>query len=213
MKNTFAVSMTLLLLATFAGSWIGYNRAMPKHEAAAHSAEAASEGATAEMPPHANEAANDAATAAPGEAAAQVNDTEGTPGSDVNTAADNVNGGATDAQTGETDAHAGAHMGAGESAGAGVAAASAADSASGDAEAGKNKFATSCAGCHGATAEGGIGPKLNVTKTWSLEQLTAAVREGKSPEKTLSAVMPHFTAEQLSDAEMANIHAFLKTLN
>lgn len=206
--------MTLLLLATFAGSWIGYNRAMPQHEAAAHSTEAASEGATPEMPPHANEAANDAATAAPGEAAAAVADTEGTPGSDVNTEADTVNGGATDAQTGQADAHAGAH-GAGESATAegAVAAASTADSASGDAEAGKNKFATSCAGCHGANAEGGIGPKLNVTKTWSLEQFTAAVREGKAPEKTLSAVMPHFTAEQLSDAEMANIHAFLQTLN
>lgn len=83
----------------------------------------------------------------------------------------------------------------------------------GDATAGKEKFTATCAGCHGANAEGGVGPALKVAKDWTPEQFGAAVREGKAPTKTLSAVMPHFTTEQISDADLANIDAFVRTLN
>lgn len=83
----------------------------------------------------------------------------------------------------------------------------------GDAAAGQEKFAGSCAGCHGANAEGGMGPKLDKAKAWTAEQFTAAVREGKTPDRTLGMVMPHFTTEQVSDAELNNIHAYLKTVN
>lgn len=88
--------------------------------------------------------------------------------------------------------------------------------AEGDAAAGKEKFAGTCAGCHGANAEGGMGgmaPKLDQAKAWSDAEFAAAVREGKAPEKTLGAAMPHFAEGQVSAEELANIHAFLKTVN
>lgn len=96
---------------------------------------------------------------------------------------------------------------------AAAAATTAAPAAEGDSAAGKEKFTANCAGCHGANAEGGVGPALKIAKDWSLEQLTAAVREGKAPDKTLAAMMPHFTTAQLSDADLTNIHAFIKSLN
>ena len=86
-------------------------------------------------------------------------------------------------------------------------------SAEGDAGAGKEKFTSNCAGCHGMNAEGGVGPALAVTKGWTNEQFALAVREGKAPEKTLGGMMPHFTAAQLSDADVNNIHAYVKSLN
>lgn len=91
--------------------------------------------------------------------------------------------------------------------------AQAAPAGAGDAAAGKEKFAGTCGGCHGMEAQGGMGPALAVTKTWTDAQFTAAVREGKAPDKALGAVMPHFTTGMLSDTELANIHAFLKTVN
>lgn len=89
----------------------------------------------------------------------------------------------------------------------------AAPAAEGDSAAGKEKFTANCAGCHGANAEGAVGPALKVAKDWTPAQFTAAVREGKAPDKALAAMMPHFTTAQLSDADLTNIHAFIKTLN
>ena len=85
-------------------------------------------------------------------------------------------------------------------------------SASGDAAAGKEKFAGNCAGCHGANAEGGVGPALAVVKDWSLEDFTTALPQGRAPNKTLSTVMPRFVATQVSDQDIANIHEYLKSL-
>lgn len=84
----------------------------------------------------------------------------------------------------------------------------------GNAEAGKTFFTGTCAGCHGAEAQGGgVGPSLREAAGWSEAELTAAVHEGKAPDKELSAVMPHFTDAQVSAQQLADVHAYLKSLN
>lgn len=86
----------------------------------------------------------------------------------------------------------------------------------GDAAAGAAKFVSAgCVGCHGADAHGGVGPNLTTAdgpKSWTLDQFTAAVREGKAPNKNLNSIMPRFSKDQLSDTDIANIQAHLKTL-
>lgn len=178
MKNTFAVTMTLLLALTLGGSYLGYHIAT--HPAEGH-AEGAAHGAA--------EGATAAAGAAEGSAAGTTNNA-GTAGVDnTNAAGSTGNQPARTAATAEATAPAG------------------------DAAAGKEKFAGTCAGCHGANAEGGVGPALKVTNTWTEAEFHAAVREGRAPDKTLSAMMPHFPTNQVTDADIANIHAFIKSLN
>lgn len=164
MKNTFAVTMTLLLAFTLGGSIIGFNKATHKEEAATTPAETST---------------------------AEGNDL--TPGAKPEGA------------TGEAPA---------ETAAAATAA-SAKPASAGDVAAGEKAFtAATCVGCHGAKAAGGVGPALpKVVNGWTDEQFASAVREGKAPEKTLQAMMPHFAAAQVSDADLVNIHAYLKSLN
>lgn len=83
---------------------------------------------------------------------------------------------------------------------------------------GQALFAANCAGCHGATAGGGIGPALpTVTAPWTPEQFKEAVLNGKSPEKTLAPTMPHFATTGLdgapaTDEQLNAIHDYLKSL-
>ncbi|WP_082506309.1 cytochrome c [Deinococcus sp. Leaf326] len=92
----------------------------------------------------------------------------------------------------------------------------ASNAADGDAAAGQQVFAGNCAGCHGQNAQGGIGPSLVVAtdgpKAWTLAQFTTVLREGRTPERTLGAVMPRFSAAQISDQQVADIQAYIKTL-
>ena len=55
-------------------------------------------------------------------------------------------------------------------------------------------FAANCAGCHGAQAQGGVGPKLaGLVKPWTVPQFSGAVLNGQSPTgRALSSMMPHF---------------------
>ncbi|THF83626.1 cytochrome c [Deinococcus sp. KSM4-11] len=88
--------------------------------------------------------------------------------------------------------------------------------AAGDAKAGATVFASNCAGCHGAAAKGGVGANLTTAdgpKAWTDAQMITALREGKTPQKTLNTIMPRFTAAQVSDTDIANIHAWIKSLN
>lgn len=191
MKNNFALSMSLLLLLTGAGSWLAFRKATHHEEKPAAHAEAT-----------APAAGTPSTETAPAEGAATAGTTEGgtTPAGTTNNAGtpgvDNTNA------TGATG-----------NAPEDTAAAANASAPAGNAEEGKTKFAGTCAGCHGANAEGGVGPALAATKTWTDAQFMTALREGRSPEKNLSAVMPHFTSAQVTDAEVAGIHAYLKTLN
>ena len=201
MKNTFAVTMTLLLLGTLAGSVIAYKKATTPHEAAAHASAAASgpEGTAThvETPAAATPAPSDDAAAhgetqpAPTDAGTTAN--AGTPGVDNTNAA-----GATGNAPAET------------------ANAAHASEPAGDIEAGKTKYAASCAGCHGANAEGGMGgmaPKLNAVKDWTQEQFKTALRDGNTPTKTLAPPMMKFDTTAVTDDEVAGIYAWLKTLN
>jgi mono/diheme cytochrome c family protein len=76
----------------------------------------------------------------------------------------------------------------------------------GDAKAGAQAWAAApCAGCHGAQAEGSVGPKLAGTAN-SFDQVKAAVRNGKG------VAMPKFSADQISDKTLADIYAWLKSM-
>jgi mono/diheme cytochrome c family protein len=80
-----------------------------------------------------------------------------------------------------------------------------APSSSGDPAAGKVTWAQKpCAGCHGANAEGGQGPRLAGTNL-SLDRIVQTVRSGREE-------MPKFSADQISDKDLANIYAWLKSL-
>ena len=59
-----------------------------------------------------------------------------------------------------------------------------------------------CGACHGAEAQGGIGPNLKQPQQ-TADAITTAVRSGKGS-------MSAFPASQLSDAELQNIIAFLR---
>lgn len=87
--------------------------------------------------------------------------------------------------------------------------------AAGDATAGQTLFASSCGGCHGANAQGSLGPSLvgeDGPKSWTLEQFAGALYEGRTPERELAPTMPRFSKEQISDQQLADIHAYLKSL-
>ena len=65
-------------------------------------------------------------------------------------------------------------------------------------------FANGCSVCHGDNGEGGIGPTIASTG-FSLEQVIGQYRSPR-------AVMPAFPADRVSDAEVADIYAWLQTL-
>ena len=218
MKNTFAVTMTLLLALTIGGSIAGYNIATKSHheEAAAHgegkgtekgtdattSGAAGSKDSTAETSQENTTTQSAEAGAQDGEPNPQANTNASTATDGVNNAGSTSNGNDNEpGTTGNTPENMAAAQPDTNKA-----------SASGDADAGKEKFAGTCAGCHGANAEGGVGPALNIVKDWSLEDFTTALRQGRAPNKTLSPVMPRFVATQVSDQDISNIHEYLKGL-
>ncbi len=61
-----------------------------------------------------------------------------------------------------------------------------------------------CIGCHGAKAEGDIGPKLAGTNL-EFDEVLFRVRAGKAP-------MPAFTEDEVSDLELRHIFAWFKSL-
>lgn len=111
-----------------------------------------------------------------------------------------------EAATAEAGASAAATEAAASTGGAGA--------ASGDPAAGKTVFAGTCGGCHGAQAQGAVGPSLTTeASSWDLAGFKGAVREGKTPDgRTLAPMMPHFSEGQLSDSDLTNIHAWLQSL-
>jgi len=71
--------------------------------------------------------------------------------------------------------------------------------------AGQRVFASKpCAGCHGANGQGGVGPKI-AGLSLSYAEFSAVVRAGAPP-------MPAFTPAQVSDAELQQIYAYLRSL-
>ena len=85
--------------------------------------------------------------------------------------------------------------------------------------AGLTLFAANCAGCHGAQAQGGVGPKLSgLANGWTAPQFAHAVLDGQAPEgRTLAEMMPRFKTAGFDGAppteeQMTAVHAFLKGL-
>lgn len=88
--------------------------------------------------------------------------------------------------------------------------------ASGDVQAGQTVYAANCSGCHGENGQGVVGPSLVTAdgpKAWTDAQFLATLREGKTPQRQLSAAMPRFSEAQISDAQVVNLHAYIKSLN
>jgi mono/diheme cytochrome c family protein len=61
-----------------------------------------------------------------------------------------------------------------------------------------------CSGCHGAQAQGGLGPRLAGTGL-TFDEVLLQVRTGAAP-------MPAFSEEEISDLEVQHIYAWLQTL-
>ena len=75
--------------------------------------------------------------------------------------------------------------------------------------------AVNCSVCHGANGKGGIGANLTTPdgpKFWTDAQFMLALRQGQAPNQVLNATMPRFSPQQLSDAQIVNIHAYVKSL-
>jgi mono/diheme cytochrome c family protein len=75
----------------------------------------------------------------------------------------------------------------------------------GNVENGKRLFVkTGCYECHGFEAQGGVGPRL-APKPFAVAALTAYIRRP-------AGQMPPYTVKIMSDAEVADIRAFLVTI-
>ena len=75
----------------------------------------------------------------------------------------------------------------------------------GDAQNGKQLFASDgCYECHGRMAQGGVGPRLG-PHPLPLAAIATYIRQP-------TAEMPPYTAKVISDAEIADIYAFLQSL-
>ena len=79
----------------------------------------------------------------------------------------------------------------------------------GDVEAGKAAYAT-CVGCHGANAEGGVGPKLSGQAAADIINKLNDYKAGKQVGPMTSMMAP--MAAGLSDADIANIAAYTASL-
>lgn len=79
------------------------------------------------------------------------------------------------------------------------------------------KTPTSCNSCHGNNGEGSLGPNISNSTTagiggWTQAQFHDAVRNGKAKNgMQLCMFMAPVTAKDMSDQEIADIWAFLKT--
>ncbi|WP_019587558.1 hypothetical protein [Deinococcus apachensis] len=66
-----------------------------------------------------------------------------------------------------------------------------------------------------AAAAGGLGPSLvaaNGPTEWTLAPFSEAVQQGHAPDHELAPTMPRFSPQQITDANLADIQAYLKAL-
>jgi cytochrome c553 len=74
-----------------------------------------------------------------------------------------------------------------------------------------------CASCHGENAAGNFGSNITMSMTagigaWSFQQFSDAMRLGKRPDGSmLCDTMSRFAVKDISDAGMADLHAYIKT--
>ena len=83
---------------------------------------------------------------------------------------------------------------------------------------GQTLYASSCGGCHGAQAQGGVGPSLAQSAAWSSADFNAAVLHGQAPgDRVLAPVMPRFAetglnGEEATPERIEAIHTYVKGL-
>lgn len=88
------------------------------------------------------------------------------------------------------------------------------------AAAGKTIYTANCAGCHGAKAEGAIGPNLKVAASWKYDLFKRALLQGKDDKgKALKAMMPKFTkgfapntGKAPTDDQIKSLQAYIKSV-
>lgn len=79
-----------------------------------------------------------------------------------------------------------------------------------DTAAGQAKFSSVCAGCHGASGEGMVGPKLAGQSTADISSKLHAYKAGEQRGPMTSLMAPQ--AAELSDEDIANVAAYIATL-
>lgn len=89
----------------------------------------------------------------------------------------------------------------------------------GDAKLGKVIYTSICQGCHGNKGQGGVGAKLaGEVGTWKFDLFKRALLQGKDDKGVmLKAPMPNFSivgfaGKKPTDAQLMNLHAYIKTL-
>lgn len=89
------------------------------------------------------------------------------------------------------------------------------------AEYGEHRAATLCAGCHGPDLAGmqppdpssPYAPSLHLSKSWTLDQFTAALRTGQTPARQLDSLyMPYTVTQHLEDVEIEALHLYIRSL-
>lgn len=87
--------------------------------------------------------------------------------------------------------------------------------------AGKGIYAANCAGCHGARAQGGVGPELKEAAGWSAALFSRSIlRNVDDVGRVLKAPMPNWGkvgfkgdhGRPPTAAEIRNLQAYLRTL-
>ena len=79
------------------------------------------------------------------------------------------------------------------------------------AAAGKKLYDTSCAGCHGQKAQGGLGVNLKDASTWKYDLFKRALKQGKDDKGVaLKPIMPKFP--QLTDDQMKSLQMHIKAV-
>jgi mono/diheme cytochrome c family protein len=115
----------------------------------------------------------------------------------------------------------GAPAATGGSAGAATAGANnagAANTTPGDPVQGQSAYGTQCSICHGATGQGGLGPNITASVTagvgsWAQADFEKAVRQGVGKDgQPLCPSMTRYSASTLSDSDLKNIYAYLRTV-
>jgi mono/diheme cytochrome c family protein len=109
----------------------------------------------------------------------------------------------------------GSGTGTGTATGTGTGTGTATGTGTGSANTAAADFAKFCAACHGAKATGASAPAINGASDvsgWTDAQFLTAVRTGKDETGQTLRGMPTFSAAQLTDAQVAAIFAYLKTL-
>ncbi len=82
--------------------------------------------------------------------------------------------------------------------------------AAGNATAGQATYSSSCIGCHGAAAEGGVGPKLAGLSDKDIIAKLHDYKSGKQMGPMTSLMAP--MAQGLSNSDIDNIAAYVSTL-